>query len=396
MTTTAFVATTDRMSFSFYVDAGNVDSIRRCSEIADAVTLRGAGGPRSALALRRTGWNRPVLFDRCAYEKGAPDVDTESWYAEQTEAGADRLLTPGRWVPWSGGADGLGKQLREELKLAEIKGATALIAVDYRWLTKGIDTTLSHFRKAGHPIALALAHRDDPLSAGSAVDGLINICKSTEHLTVLRSDHGAVGALAFDAIHASLGLRTSTRHLYPPSAQGGGGRRDDPTPRLFVSQLLDWYTGFTIAGWSTSEIEIPCSQLCCQGASLARFLDARLAGEAEYHNELALAELATYVINAPPNDRRRLFAQRCKAAVDMYDRLGSMALRPKAQLEGWQSGREASCGTRSPQPTTDRRQGHHWQPQREIGLRVRGTSDRTRSSLVHCAEPDGIAKGLGA
>ncbi|HLF42826.1 MAG TPA: hypothetical protein VJA46_04765 [Acidimicrobiia bacterium] len=276
-----------------------------------------------------------MLFDLAGYERHSPHVDPDGWCEEQSAAGADRILTPGRWIPWSGAVNSLRAPLEQEIELAAERGATALIAMDYRWLTRGIDPTSTLFEAANVPIAIALSHRDDPLSAGQAVDGLITLCKKSDHLSLFRSDHGAIGALAFGAAHAALGLRTATRHLYPPDASGGGGWNGDRSQRLFVSRLLDWYTAFKIAGWGASEIEMVCPLACCEGAPLGRFLDERLADQAQIHNETALAELATYVINAPRNDRRRLFAQRCRDAIDLYDRLGSMAIHPKAQLEAW-------------------------------------------------------------
>ena len=57
--------------------------------------------------------------------------------------------------------------------------------------------------------------------------------------------------------------------------------------------------------------------------------------EAETHNRTVLAHLAAYVINAPDEDRRRLFASLCSEAVERYDRLGSMMIEPPGQLAAW-------------------------------------------------------------
>lgn len=334
LTTTA-KGITEKASFSFYVSNADATAIQRCSTYADAVTVRGPHGPQTVTALRSAGWTGSVLFDRAGYEKGSPEVEAEAWLADQVTAGADRALTPGRWIPWTGDPETLKHHMLDEVAVAARHNATALFALDYRWLTRGVEETQREFERAGVPLAIALSHRDDPLSAGRAVDGLISLCLSTEHLTVLRADHGAIGAVAFNARHGSLGLRTSTRHLYPPTASGGGGRRSDLSPRVFIPQLLDWFTGMTIAGWGLAELEPRCDLECCHGQPLRRFFDPRLKEEAAHHNELALSEFASHVINAPRNERRRVFAERCQQAVQTYDKLGAFSLRPKPQLESW-------------------------------------------------------------
>lgn len=146
---------------------------------------------------------------------------------------------------------------------------------------------------------------------------------------------GISPALAFGARHASIGLTSGDRHLYPPGSGGPSGKRSDRTVRLFSWDLLDWFTAATIAGWSASEISIACNFGCCEGQPLARFFDERRAIEAETHNRTVLAHLAAYVINAPDEDRRRLFASLCSEAVERYDRLGSMMIEPPGQLAAW-------------------------------------------------------------
>ncbi len=332
MTVSTTLPTTAQISFSFYVDATR-DTILRCGGLADAVTVRGPRGPDIVSELR-SHWEGPVLFDCAAYEKSSrsPPIAAD-WFRAQEHAGADRLLTPGRWIGWDGTT--FRESFDIERRLAEPIGATALVAIDHRWLTKDLDQTVSALASADVPVALVLGHRGDPLSPGGAVDGLLSLCRHLDDFLLLRADHGAVGALAFGGTHASLGLRTATRHLYPPDAKGGGGRRDDKSPRVFVPDLLDWFTGLRLDTWAAAGISMRCDLDCCQGEKLNRFFDERRKAEAQRHNETTLAQLANYIINAPQNDRRRLFADLCRRAIDQYDRLGSMAVNPKGQLEAW-------------------------------------------------------------
>lgn len=88
-------------------------------------------------------------------------------------------------------------------------------------------------------------------------------------------------------------------------------------------------------GWASAEVPENCDLDCCGGEPLARFLDERRARDAEYHNMVALSDVAAYIVNAGPNERRRLFAELCDRAVKQYDRLAFMNIVPKSQLQAW-------------------------------------------------------------
>jgi hypothetical protein len=73
----------------------------------------------------------------------------------------------------------------------------------------------------------------------------------------MRTDHGGLGALVYGARHAAIGLVPPYRHFIPPD-KAGGGKRGDRSARVFVRDLMDWYTGVTIAGWTTARIRMRC------------------------------------------------------------------------------------------------------------------------------------------
>ncbi|MEX2374895.1 MAG: hypothetical protein WD942_04810 [Dehalococcoidia bacterium] len=324
-------ARTARPSFSFYLDHRDIARAERLAARADAVTLRGINGPRAVRALRQKGWTGAVLFDAAGYDPGK-GVDPGWWIDAQVGAHADRLLTGGRYASW--GTNGLAEVFDKEATVADRYGAIPLLALDYRWLTKGLESAIALFGSRSAPVAIVLGHRSDPLSAGGAVDGLVALIRTRPELMLLRADHGAVGALAYGATHAGLGLKASHRHLVPPGVVARR-RPGDKSPRIFVTQLLDWFTGFTVASWDASDLELTCKEECCGGEPLARFLIERFWSDATRHNEVVLGSLADDILNAPPNDRRRRFVEHCRSAVDFYDRLGAVGLTPKPQLEAW-------------------------------------------------------------
>ena len=276
------------------------------------------------------------MFDRALYKSPGKTIDQLAWIAMQRDACASTLLTQGRLVEWSEAPGYFETLVRGDLELACANDATALLAVDHRWLTKGSGQAIDVFTTHGAPVALVLVNSNDPLSVGGAIGGLLAILRNHRNVSLLRCDHGAIGALAFGATHGSIGLGTGTRHLYPPRSRGfGSGKPNDRSVRLFSLDLLDWFTAVTIAGWSASEVPITCSLECCNGQELARFLDERRLDEADLHNRTAIGALASYILEAPSDMRRRLWAERCHQAVGYYDRLGSMEIKPKGQLKAW-------------------------------------------------------------
>lgn len=135
----------------------------------------------------------PILFDYAAYETSASPIDAATWFRQQTRAGADRLLTPGRWLDWWGGdagalADAVAKEAHEA---HDVEDATIVLALDYRWLTKGLYALLDTLADLKRPLAIVLSHRGDPLSCQGAVNGLIAVTARIPNVTVLRCDHGA-------------------------------------------------------------------------------------------------------------------------------------------------------------------------------------------------------------
>ena len=123
-------------TFSFYVTSSDVQALEACGELADAVTVKGPNGPTTVRAMRARGWNRPVIFDRAGYNPNVSAIDPERWFDDQARAGADRLLTAGTWVQWDPTGDALKVAIAVEApRTGGRPDATAVLAIDHRWLT---------------------------------------------------------------------------------------------------------------------------------------------------------------------------------------------------------------------------------------------------------------------
>lgn len=305
--------------------------------VADAVTVKGPSGPLAINTLRKKGWDAVTIFDRAGYEPNVPSVEAERWFDEQEQAGADRLLTPGSWIGWDATGDAAKIAVEAEASKCDRRpGSTAVFAIDHRWLTRSPIVLANALNEMRHPAALVLAHASDPLSPKGAVQGLVALTRNVDNLSILRTDHGGLGAIVYGAKHAAIGLRGAHRHLVPPGATGGA-KIGDRSPRLFVRDLMDWFTGITIAGWTTSRVNLRCPLACCGGKGLDRFFDPSNHAEAATHNRMTLSHLADEILDAPTDERRRRFGQMCLDALDLYGPMGklSMVTRPKRQLDQW-------------------------------------------------------------
>jgi hypothetical protein len=324
-------------TFSFYVPSSDVELIESCAELADAVTVKGPNGPATVGGMRARGWEGRVIFDRACYNPNVSEVDAERWFDEQARAGADRLLTAGSWVEWDPTGDTLKRAIEIEAERTSSRpDATGVVAIDHRWLTKAPMDLARAVADLDRPVALVLAHPTDPLSVANAVHGLVAVTKNVANVSILRTDHGGLGAIVYGARHAAIGLIPSYRH-FVPVGKSGGGKTDDPTARVFVRQMMDWFTAMTIAGWGTVAWDLRCQLDCCRGQRLDRFFDPRFDLEAMVHNRTNLTQLADDILDAPREERRRLFGQMCSEAIDRYGPMGklSMVTKPKAQLVQW-------------------------------------------------------------
>lgn len=328
-----------RSTFSFYVGDRSPERIRLCARGADAVVVSGPNGPASVSRLRAEGWDTPVLFDRAAYRDEPGGNDGPAWIAMQSDAGCDRILTPGCWVSASSTDSGFADQAGREADLAAAHQATCVLAIDHRWLTqsKRFDEMTAMLKGLDVPVALILGDGGDPLRYQGSVDSLVALTTSVRGLTFLRIDHAGIGALAFDAAHAGIGLQASHRHAVPPGTRAAGIPHDR-TARVFVPDLMDWFTVSTIGGWSTTRVSPKCQEECCDGQEIVRFLDDRIAPEADLHNRTVLTALSERVLEVPESaDRRRFFGSMCARALENYGSMGNLVneIKPKPQLTQW-------------------------------------------------------------
>lgn len=335
-TGTTSVQVTMLPSFSLYVTAQfrrspNVAQITQAAEFGDSITIAGPTGPEVISKLRAGGFDKPVLFDGMGY--AGLDLAVDRWVSDQRNAGADRALLPGVFIPWVKDDDSqLLRVIAEQARMAADLDATMMIAIDGRWLARRHSLLGDTLVAAERPAALVLADPRDPLAIKGAVPGLRSVAGRAPHLSILRCDHGGLGAVAVGGGHAAMGLSTSTRHFVATGMKAN--RLVDNTARVFIRSVLDWYRAAEIAGWSAAGAQLRCHLSCCQGESLDRYLDRDL--DATRHNMSALADFGNFILDADPDDRATEFLNACRSAVSLYGLAGIHGpASPKPQLTSW-------------------------------------------------------------
>jgi hypothetical protein len=332
-------AVTARGSMSFYVTASkSLTSEQRAratnaSKFGDAVTLAGVGGPRLARELREGRYSGALLFDAVGYN--GREVDSSGWAQEQRAIGADRILLPGRYIPWVKDDLNLFRTtVAEEYLIAECLDATMLLAVDSRWIANAIEVVIDSLA-CGRPVALVLADKGDPLERSNAASNLRRLVVSVSGTALLRSDHGGLVAAACGDGHTSIGLSSSTRHFV--GSDMTAFKIADTSPRVFVRPLLDWFRGSDLAGWDAARVPIRCYFPCCDGGSLGSLYFSEDSSErAIWHNMHALADFADLVLNADLSDRPAVFREACEAAASCYGIAGVRGpVEMKSQLRRW-------------------------------------------------------------
>ena len=325
--------------FSFYVtevairQGQGLALARTAARLAGALTIAGPAGPGRVHRLRALGVNVPIFFDGLGYA-GKELPPPEEWIRTQRQVGeATQAFLPGVFVHWDA-ADraGLVATIREQGRIAADTGASLLIALDARCLTKETDLLLDELRAVSRPVALVLAESGDPLSLSGAVSGLRRLASHVDDLSLLRTDHGGIGALSFGVKHASVGLTTTTRHYAPKFSNPH--KNIEPSQRLFVAQLMDWFKARDVAAWAAASLVFSCDLPCCNGLRLERFFDPD--NDATLHNMTASAELASRVLHSSPSDRHTHFIRLCQTAIKNYG-LGIVQglEKPKRQLTSW-------------------------------------------------------------
>jgi hypothetical protein len=232
-------------TFQFYMSNGTSDADTKiAAELTGAVVFRGEAGAGRARRLLDAGWNGRLWLDAARYDKDhsrAGDLvlwDEVPWLAHQRALGVMEVLSPGTYVPAGDHAAFRAAVAQEHTWLSDAGSGRLSLALEWSWLIRDQAWLFSELARLDVPHCVAFGHPNDPLAQRGAVAGLVALLDAVPDVMLVRSDIGALGALAHGPAAGAIGTGTSVRHVVPPGRAAGGARTG--LPSVFVPALMDW------------------------------------------------------------------------------------------------------------------------------------------------------------
>jgi hypothetical protein len=303
------------------------------------LVLTGKDALSAARSLHAINSTVPILIDRRRYagRRRVPGVIgfDPGWIEAQRELRVASVLTDSGYV---GRAD--THSLRAVLGQASQAGpdVTAVLPLHTDWLHHDLAQLCQLVADHGVPVAVVLEHRGGPLSAIDQLYGLTTVLGLPVPVALLGSDVSALGALAFGAAWAAVGVRTGSRLLRPVTgaAEQPGGQVSalvDPALAMVNVQRI-------AAGWAATQDDLDwiCGCSVCAGRTMDWMLVASRL-EASTHTVERLLERRDGLVSLPPGSlRRQSWRAQCASAEFRYRAmaLAGAAWDVPGYLQHWQ------------------------------------------------------------
>ncbi|GAA0397557.1 hypothetical protein Acor_74700 [Acrocarpospora corrugata] len=216
------------------------------------IVVSGAGS-LTAVSRRTQGMTWPLLVDRRRYAgsnrpRGTVKFDP-SWIGIQRDLNTATVLTDSGYVG-EGDHEALVAILEQTMRAGA--NVTAVLPLHISWLADpGVKFLISEVNQREVPVALVLERAADPLGTQYAVNGLKHLLSQAQaSVGLLCTDISGLGAIAYGASWAAVGVTSALRHLYPVDKKGppGGQQR---TRHAIVPRLMTFMNVERIAeGWA--------------------------------------------------------------------------------------------------------------------------------------------------
>lgn len=304
--------------------------------------------------MQAAGSDTPVLLDADRYS-GRKRIFASG--SKLSAAWLRQQHSLGNWALTDSGFIAAGDVRGLQMTLMAAKGAgsgiIAALPLAAGWLDEDLDILSNEIGETGVPIALMLEHRDDPFSARKTVRGVIRLLENAESpILILRCDVSVLGALAYGAVAAAVGTRSSLRHIYPIVTQSGGAGRPAQISALFEPTLsyrsMDKLTDAIAVDPDDPLWRCYCDR--CYGRSVEWILNSRYQETESFRHSISclrrLADLVTSA-NRTADERRRSWREMCQHAQaiswGIADANGKAWQPPKA-LAAWNSAVPITAG----------------------------------------------------
>lgn len=210
---------------------------------------------------------------------------------DQVRAGASFALTPTGHI---GPGDSASlKAAVEQANQLDRDDVIVRLPCDAAWVTRQYGKQLGAvIGRSRHPVALSLAHEQDPLDRAGAPELLWDLAAAHPHLILWRTDMAALAHLANGGLAATVGFSPTLRHGVRPGQSGFQIDVSDRTPRVLLPDWLAYLRGSRIERTFAATPAPRCDCLICQGRALDRF-DETTRGkfEAQAHNVAVLRQM---------------------------------------------------------------------------------------------------------
>lgn len=286
------------------------------------------------------GYSAPLLADRQRYKgkrrKMACQPFDPNWISRQRQLGLPVIIPDAGYVA-AHDLRGLRVVLRRS---TEIPNAVALLALGNWWLyDEGLRLLINELRRATVPIALVLEHRDDPLGVKRILQGVVDLLRSGVTMIALRCDVSALGLMAYGAMSAAYGSRTSVRHLYPVTNGGGGGNGNSRESAFWPAGTALHYRDLLYDAVTADPYRSYWECWCriCGGNRIDR-LGVSLIEEVRQHNSASLLDAREELAALSADRRQQWWSRRCRDAQHVHGSVdaGPVALGCPKSLIWWQ------------------------------------------------------------
>ncbi|MEW9527296.1 hypothetical protein [Microbispora sp. NPDC049125] len=211
----------------------------------------------TAASTRTHKMTRPVLVDRRRYSgrgrlRGTARFDP-SWIESQRALSTTTVLTDSGYVG-EGDQEALVAILEQTTRAGD--NVCAVLPLHITWLADpGLKLLVGEVNQYQVPVALVLEHASDPLSTQRAVTGLKNLLSQAQvPVSLLCTDISGLGAIAYGAAWAAVGVTSALRHLYPADKKGPPFR-PSPARHAIVPRLMTFMNVERIAeGWARAQL----------------------------------------------------------------------------------------------------------------------------------------------
>jgi hypothetical protein len=302
--------------------------------------LRGRQGYALGRWLRNHGFEGRLWLDLARYEPERARSQDHTLFGDerlnrQRDLEVDEVLSPGQLIRTS---SRLRSAVESESRwLDRVGGGRIVLALGRELVADHTPFVAARLAAAPYPLAITLEDTDYPFDRAGVVAGMADLIDAVDDLYLLRTDLGALGAVAAGAGLGAVGTAPGVRRVKrrrQERTRGGPG----PAPSVFVEDLLCFRLGTYLDEWP-GDATVRCRRPCCDGKPLRRFTGFHLAEDVLIHNLHAVAAVADHVLDRAPEERLAAFGELCRSAIEAHGSWAVLARRPlrvKPHLTAWE------------------------------------------------------------